>query len=119
MAPAVRAAEWVDVRPLRRTRAPTPGKPANPPPHSKPQPGGLSSLAIIGRRLPASSSFVLARALTGANGCGRSSLTRGRAAARKLAAARKPSTTANPGAITRSPGQDSTLTLTAKAPIGG
>jgi len=32
--------------------------------------------------LPASSSFVLARALTGATGCGRSSLTRGRAAAR-------------------------------------
>jgi len=45
------------------------------PVHGKPQPSGLSSLAIIGRRLPASSSFVLARALTGANGCGRSSLT--------------------------------------------
>ena len=48
--------------------------PANPV-HGKPQPSGLSSLAIIGRRSPASSSFVLARALTGANGCGRSSLT--------------------------------------------
>jgi len=33
-------------------------------------------------RSAASSSFVLAGALTGANGCGRSSLTRGRAAAR-------------------------------------
>jgi hypothetical protein len=32
--------------------------------------------------LPASSSFVLASTLTGANGCGRSNLTRGRAPAR-------------------------------------
>jgi hypothetical protein len=47
--------------------ASTPSNPA----YGKPQPGRLSSLAIIGRRLRASSSFVLARALTGANGCGR------------------------------------------------
>jgi len=61
----------------------TPGSRTDPPGSqhpSEPRPrqattGGLSSLAIIGRRLPASSSFVLARALTGANGCGRSSLT--------------------------------------------
>jgi len=39
--------------------------PANPAP-SKPQPGRLSPLAIIGRRWRASSSFVLASALTGA-----------------------------------------------------
>jgi hypothetical protein len=32
--------------------------------------GRLSSLAIIGRHLPASSSFVLARALTGATDAG-------------------------------------------------
>jgi hypothetical protein len=38
--------------------------------HGKPQPSRLSSLAIIGRRLPASSSFVLARALTGAPAAG-------------------------------------------------
>ena len=79
--PPRRAAEWVDVRPLRRTHAPTLGS-QHPPAHSKPQPGGLSSLTIISRRLRASSSFALARALTGATGCGCSSLTRGRAAAR-------------------------------------
>ena len=44
--------------------------PANPPAHGKPQPGRLSSLAIIGRRSPASSSFVLASALTGAPAAG-------------------------------------------------
>jgi hypothetical protein len=43
---------------------------ASTPVHGKPQPSGLSSLAIIGRRSPASSSFVLARALTGAAGAG-------------------------------------------------
>jgi hypothetical protein len=43
---------------------------ASPPVHGKPQPSGLSSLAIIGRRSPASSSFVLARALTGAPAAG-------------------------------------------------
>jgi hypothetical protein len=31
---------------------------------------GFPSLPIVGRRLPASSSFVLARALTGANAAG-------------------------------------------------
>ena len=74
----------MDVRPLRRTHAPTPGKPAPPSGrliHGKPQPGRLSSLAIIGRRSPASSSFVLARALTGAPAAGASSLTPDRATA--------------------------------------
>ena len=50
-----------------------PGKPAPPSGrliHGKPQPGRLSSLAIIGRRSPASSSFVLASALTGATAAG-------------------------------------------------
>ena len=77
---------------LRTTRETAPATPA---PH--PQPGRKpSSLAIIGRRLRTSSSFVLARALTGANGCGRSSLTCGRAAARNTAAAREASTTTSP-----------------------
>ena len=70
--PPRREAEWVDVRPLRRTHAPT--REASTPSgrliHGKPQPGRLSSLAIIGRRSPASSSFVLARALTGAPAAG-------------------------------------------------
>src|SRR5215831_7590253 len=61
--------------------------------------GRLSSLAIIGHRLPGSSSFVLARALTGANGCGRSSLTPDRAAARNQQLRGKPTTTANPGPL--------------------
>jgi hypothetical protein len=47
--------------------------------------------------LPASSSFVLARALTGATGCGRSSLTPGRATAPNTATAKKASTTLGPG----------------------
>src|SRR6516225_8490666 len=64
-----------ETTPGSRTDPPEASTPANPPAHGKPQPSGLSSLAIIGRRSPASSSFVLARALTGANGCGRSSLT--------------------------------------------
>src|SRR5690349_18331791 len=72
--------------------------PANPA-HGKPQPSGLSSLAIIGHRLPASSSFVLARALTGANGCGRSSLTRGPAASTETSSYEEPTTTANPGPL--------------------
>jgi hypothetical protein len=40
-------------------------------------PAGFSSLLIIGRRLPASSCFVLARAPPGRSRCGRSSLTHG------------------------------------------
>ena len=44
--------------------------PGERPSHGKPQSGRLSSLAIIGRRSPASSSFVLARALTGAPAAG-------------------------------------------------
>lgn len=60
----------------------------------------LSSPAIIGRRLRTSSSFVLARALTGACRCGRSSLTCGRTAARNAAAAGKPA----PPPARRSPG---------------
>jgi hypothetical protein len=56
-----------------------------------PQPGRLSSYAIIGRDLPVSSSFVLARALTGATDAV-SSLTPDRAAARNPAAAKKAST---------------------------
>jgi hypothetical protein len=47
-------AEWVHVRPLRRPRAP--GKPASDLRTRQPA-GGCSSLPIIGRRLPASSSF--------------------------------------------------------------
>src|SRR5438477_11886413 len=89
-----------------------PGKPAPPGGrlvHGKPQPSRLSSLAIIGRRLPASSSFVLARALTGAPAAGAPALTPDRAAARNQQLRGKPSTTANPRAITRSPGQGSTL----------
>ena len=47
------------VRSLRRPRAP--GNPTHRPSHTQPIPGkGCSSLPIIGRRLPASSSFVLA-----------------------------------------------------------
>ena len=89
-----------------------PGKPA-PPVHGKPQPAGLSSLAIIGRRSPASSSFLLAAArLRGLQ------LDPRPRNGREPAATRKPSTTANP-ALTRPPGQDSTRSLTAKAPMGG
>jgi hypothetical protein len=55
-------AEWVDVRLLRRTRAPLATRTHSPP--------GFSSLPILGRRLPASSSFVLARALTDATAAG-------------------------------------------------
>jgi hypothetical protein len=58
--PPVRAAEWVDVRPLRRDSHTDHREASQPPAHGKPQPGRLSSLAIIGHRLPASSSFVLA-----------------------------------------------------------
>ena len=89
-----------------------PGKPA-PPVHGKPQPAGLSSLAIIGRRSPASSSFLLAAArLRGLQ------LDPRPRNGREPAATRKPSTTANP-ALTRPPGQDRTRSLTAKAPMGG
>src|SRR5262245_41803847 len=89
-----------------------PRKPA-PHVHGKPQPNSLSSLAIIGRRSPASSSFLLAAArLRGLQ------LDPRPRSGTKPAAARKPSTTANP-AITRSPGQDSPRSLTAKAPMGG
>src|SRR5262249_31034036 len=60
MAPATQAgAEWVHVRPT----PPTSTSPGNHPagPSATPQiPEGSSSLPIIGRRLPASSSFVLA-----------------------------------------------------------
>ncbi len=46
--------------------------PASPthPCHGSPQPAGSSSPPIIGHRLPASSSFVLARALAGATAAG-------------------------------------------------
>src|SRR6266581_4238114 len=65
-----RAAEWVAVRPLRRTCAHTRGTHlANPQPRNH-NPAGSSSPPIIGHRLPASSSFVLARALTGAHAAG-------------------------------------------------
>src|SRR5262249_43907878 len=56
---------------LRPDRRDPPPEPACQPPRTRPFRLRLSSLAIIGRRLPASSSFVLASALTGANGCGR------------------------------------------------
>src|SRR5215467_7130656 len=70
---------------------------ASTPVHGKPQPSGLSSRAIIGRRSRASSSFVPARALTGANGCGRSSLTRGRAPARNQQLRGNPAQQPTPG----------------------
>jgi hypothetical protein len=56
----------------RRTRAPHPGRaiPANP--ARQPQPSGLFLAPIMCRRLPASSSFVLARALTGTTTAGAS-----------------------------------------------
>jgi hypothetical protein len=60
MAPVSPAgAEWVHVRPLRRPHAP--GGPASDPPTAA-SPGGSSPLPMIGRHLPASSSFVLAAA---------------------------------------------------------
>jgi hypothetical protein len=43
-------------------RPPGSQHPSDPPVHGKPQPSRLSSLAIISRRLPASSSFLLAAA---------------------------------------------------------
>jgi len=75
--------------------------PSEPSARGKPQPGRLSSLAIIGHRLPASSSFVLASALTGATGCGRSSLTRGARRHGNQQLRGKPCTTANPGRLPR------------------
>jgi hypothetical protein len=111
----------VDVRPLRR-----PTHPTREPAQANPRPGNhnrpaLPRRLIIGRRLPASSSFVLARALTGATGCGRSSLTRGRAAARNPAAARKASK-----AVPRQPDDPPQVTgpahhalLTNGSPMGG
>ena len=60
MAPATQAgAEWVHVRPTPPTST-SPGKPPSRPFRNTPDPEGPSSLPIIGRRLPASSSFVLA-----------------------------------------------------------
>src|SRR5260370_5004988 len=59
-------AVWVDVRPLRRpAHTPRGTNPATPCP-SNPYPAGSSSLPIIGRRSPASSSFVLAPRPNGA-----------------------------------------------------
>ena len=64
MAPAhLGRAGWVDVRPLRQP-AHARGTSHRPPFDPRNQ-QALSSLPIIGHRSPASSSFVLARALTG------------------------------------------------------
>ena len=73
----------MDVRPLRRTRAPTPGS-QHPPSTASHNPPGfprLPSSAAAHRRQARSSSPL--------RGCGGSSLTPDRPAARKLAAARK------------------------------
>jgi hypothetical protein len=77
------------------TRAPHPGTSQRTPPsatHNR-QAGLLPRLRSSAAACRRQSSFVLARALTGATGCGRSSLTHGRAAARNPAPARKDSTT--------------------------
>jgi len=98
------------------SRTPTGDNPGTPAPASTT--GRLSSHAIIGRRLPASSSFVLARALTGRYRCGRSSVTPAGAAARNPAAAKKTSTI-QPDDHTEVTGTGQHTLLTAKAPMGG
>jgi hypothetical protein len=113
-----RAAEWVDVRPLRRTHAPTPGA-SNPAtrPRQATTPAGfprLRSSATARARQARSSSPAPRRALT-APGAELDPPPRG---GTEPAAARKPSTTANPGPL---PGHRSGqhALLTAKAPMGG
>jgi len=104
----------------------TPGSRTDPPGSqhpSEPRPrqattGGLSSLAIIGRRLPASSSFVLARALTGANGCGRSSLTPDRRGGTGTSSYEETQHNSQPGDY-QVTGSAQHALLTAKASMGG
>jgi hypothetical protein len=77
-----------ETTPPDRTREP----PSEPPPGNH-NPAGPSSPPIIGHRLPASSSFVLARAPHGRSRCGRSSLTHGPRGGTKPAATGKASKT--------------------------
>ena len=80
-----------------------PRKPA-PPVHGKPQPSRLSSLAIIGHRLPGSSSFLLtATRLRGLQ------LDPGPARRHGTSSREETQHNSQSRAITRSPGQDSTL----------
>jgi hypothetical protein len=74
--------------------------------HGQPQPSGLSTLAIIGRRSLASSSFVLASALTGAPAAGADPRPRG---GTETSSREEIQHNSQSRAITRPPGQDSTL----------
>jgi hypothetical protein len=125
MAPAPRAAGWVAGRPLRRARAPTRGRqqPQRTPAHGTPQLRGLSSLAIIGRRVRASSSFVLASALTGAPAAGapaRPAAAR-RHETRQLRGkpAQQPTAQPQPGDNQQVTGPVHHAVSTEKAPMGG
>ena len=75
---------------------------------NQPQPQeGSSSLPMIGHRLPASSSFVLARSFL--TGCGRSSWTPARATAHTSSDEESHKNThASPAATNKSPGQATT-----------
>jgi hypothetical protein len=114
MAPATPAgAGWVHARPLRRP--PAPGTSQRPPLPAHPA-RGASSLSKIGRRSPASSSFVLARARP-ARGCGRSSWTPP-APRRKPAATRKRRTAVTPRRPSQVTGSHRHALLTARTPMG-
>ena len=109
----MRAAEWVDVRPLRRTCAPREEPPSDP--ASLPNLPALLA-AIIGRRLPASSSSVLARP-NGRYRCGRQ-FDPGPRDSPKHGSCEESQHYSRPSDL-QVTGADQHALLTAKAPMGG
>ncbi len=105
------------VRPLRpATHTGTPA--ADPEPQQPKTSKDSSSLPIIGRRSPASSSFVPARALPGAHGSGRSSWTPDHATARTRHLRGKSAEQAHPARRHEVTGSDQHTLLTNKTPMG-